>query len=217
MTTTVRTSELDTLEQLSLVLRSSDTTAAKEEDQTLALYKNSIDTMQRQIRELAAKNRTLCTELVTVESQKRELVVVHASEIFALQGKVKTSEDAVEAMRKEMLETMQKANQMVQAARAEKEAAVKAATELADARVAAAKQEVETQMKVQRAELLRQVRSAADGQVNKIRSFIEANTRHKDQNRGSQPTFLMCYYKECAFGECYREVKEFADRLEKLT
>jgi len=115
-----------------------------------------------------------------------------------------------------MLEVMQKAHVMVQAALAEKETALKAVTELADERVAAAKQEVKTEMDAQRAELLRQVRIAADGQVNAILSAMQANTRYQNETRGSQSSFLMCFYKECAFSECYHRLKGFADWLEKL-
>ena len=132
-------------QQLSLVLRPSENSRVTEEDRTLGLYESSIAGMQSQIRELASKNRTLCTALVTQEGQHREIEVLHTAEITALQEKVKTSEDAAEAMRKEMQDTMQKAHKMVQAALAEKTAAVQLATRYADARVAAAKQEAMSQ------------------------------------------------------------------------
>ena len=202
------------LEQLSLVLSSSKNSLVKEEDRTLVLYERSITTMQTQIRELAVQNRTLCTALVTVESQHREKEFLSAAEITALQEKVKTSEAAVKAIRKEMQATTQKAHKMVQDALVAKEAAVKVATELADARVAAARQETETQMKGQRAELLRQICSAADGQVNEILSVLDANTKVQQQSSGTG--YLHYAYVECALATRYRSLKGFADWLKGL-
>ena len=152
---------IEDLEQLSLVLSSSENSLVKEEDRTLGLYESSIAMMRAQIRELADKNRTLCMALVTQESQHREIDLLHTAEITALQEENRSSKAVIESMRQEMLETMQKAHEMVQATLTAKEAAVRVATELADARVAAAKQEVATQMQGQRRELLIQIRERA--------------------------------------------------------
>ena len=169
-------------QQLSLVLRPSENSRVTEEDRTLVLYESSIAGMQAQIRELADKNRTLYAVLVTKEGQHREIEVLHTAEITALQEKVKTSEDAAEAMRKEMQDTMQKAHKMVQVSLAREEAAVRVATELADARVVAAKQEIETQMKGQRRELLQQIRKKIQDVSNSLTAQAnDCNVRRHGQ------------------------------------
>jgi len=156
-----------------------DTPAAKEEDKTLSLYEGSIAAMQQQITSLADKNRDLRSQLITVESRHRELEVLRRAEISALEEKVKTSEGAVEAMRKEMQDALEKAHKMVQAALNEKEVAVQTATKLADERVAAARQETETQMKQQRLALLNQIKAIA----NTIDSHIQSEVNWYSNNK----------------------------------
>jgi uncharacterized protein (DUF3084 family) len=173
MSSTIQTSGLEALEKWALVFWPSDIAAVKEEDKTLTLYEGSIAKMQGHISSLASETRNLRTQLITVESQHREIETLHTAEISALQEEVQSSKASVESMRQEMLETMQGAHEMVRAALSREEAAVKASTKLADARVAAARQEIETQVRAHYITQLQAVSSSTDDEVYRLELLMQ--------------------------------------------
>ena len=206
---------VEALQQLSLVLRPSENSLVKEEDKTLGLYESSIAMMQAQIRALASKNRTLCTELVTQEGQHREIKLLHTAEITALQEENRASKAVVESMRQEMLETMQKAHEMVQASLAREEAAVRVATEFANARVAAAVQETEARVRADYTRQLQQVCSWLDHRSSEIDSVIKAGEGLIRPWTPDSRFDVMAHRNQAELG-VYRASKSYFEHIRKM-